>query len=140
MSTYAIILTGLMIGSGPERVSDEIEQGLNLSGEWEGVWQTQRSSREVTLRDGKLHWAGCLVGEPPDRYEYSLHVVEEGRGNLRIRLSNRHLGVYRCLAIYHQKGDRLLICFRAVAKGRPVGFSVNEGQRLLILHRVKPGK
>ncbi|MGH7221633.1 MAG: hypothetical protein ACRELF_00220, partial [Gemmataceae bacterium] len=40
MSAVAMILTAAMVvpGSGPEMVSGEMEQGLDLGGEWKGIW------------------------------------------------------------------------------------------------------
>jgi hypothetical protein len=44
------------------------------------------------------------------------------------------------LGIYQQHGDRLIICYRDVDKGRPTSFQAGEDQALLTLRRVKPGK
>jgi len=39
-SAFAMILMATMAvpGNGPEKVSEEVEQRLDVSGEWEGVW------------------------------------------------------------------------------------------------------
>jgi hypothetical protein len=49
MSTLAIVLTAAMVvpGNGPEMVSWEMEQGLDLSGEWEGVMKGMLANHDT---------------------------------------------------------------------------------------------
>ena len=53
-SALAMILTAAMAvpASGPEKVSGEVEQGLDLRGEWEGLlWKEQGDFIWVDYRD-----------------------------------------------------------------------------------------
>ncbi|HEY7428798.1 MAG TPA: hypothetical protein VH682_31500 [Gemmataceae bacterium] len=44
------------------------------------------------------------------------------------------------LGIYKYDGDHLSMCFRSAHLGRPTSYRAGDGQELLIIHRVKPGK
>lgn len=47
MSALAMILTAAIVvpGDVPEKVLGEIEQRLDLSGEWEGTWESHQRGR-----------------------------------------------------------------------------------------------
>jgi hypothetical protein len=138
MSTLVLMLTAAMAvpGNGPESISAEMEQGLDLRGEWEGTWR---------LADGPLYYATIdrklLFGYPdPDEAGIILYVdsfIDEGNGRFQIRPKDDD----SCwLGIYEQSNDRVRMCFVEEGKQRPTAFSGGNGQHLLILHRVKPGK
>jgi hypothetical protein len=139
MSALAMILTAAMVvpGDGPKMESGEIEQGLDLSGEWEGLWIDDEGIR----RKAKLSLSECrlegerLPGQPLGDIERTLvflGITDEGAG--RICLRDSYLGIY-C-----RDGCDHLICFRDNRKGRPTSFRGGDDQNLLILHRVKPRK
>jgi hypothetical protein len=105
-SALAIILAaGMAVGNGPEKVSGEREQWLDLRGEWEGTLMHGIGQGSILIREGI--W--CLN-----------NMTDEGRGELRVgRGESRWLGIYR------QDGDRLIICNREARQGRPK-WSVSE--------------
>jgi hypothetical protein len=119
-SALAMILTAAMAipGDGPEKVSAEMEQGLDLSGTWKG-------------------FNGDRVME--DRFKLLIAKsdswVDEGAGQVRFKI--RGLTYY---GMYEQRGDRLKICFAGGGKDRPTRFQGGCGQTLIIVHRVKPRK
>jgi hypothetical protein len=85
----------------------------------------------VSLRNGELRLkttAGDL--------SYPWTFEDEGRGRLRIRSAGRKAG----LGIYKREGDRLFLCIRAENDGRPTSFQAAQGQALLILRRIPPGR
>ena len=131
-SVLAMVLMAAMAipGNGPEKVSGEMEQELDLSGEWKGVWSVNEpgwgAGNDVArLAKGKLN--DCVLGR----------VVDEGHGRCRF-----HLDDVLCLGIYRQDGGCLVICFRYACseRGYPRTFETGGKRHLLILHRVKPGK
>jgi hypothetical protein len=123
-------------GSGSEKVSGEMERGLDLSGEWEGTWKDgQKEVWEVRFGGGKLvatHKNGAIAV----RVEQEWMSFDEGRGKMWMKLG----GVSDHLGIYKQEGSRLDICYCLASMGRPTSFRSGDGQNLLILHRVKPRK
>lgn len=127
MSALAMILTATMavVGNGPEKVSDEVEQRLDLKGEWEGTWNTHLGKRFlIRLTPTEFHLDN---GETTGVLRYPMS--DEGNGKLRFRGR---------LGIYQQDGDRLLICLaKTRTNQRPTSFRIDEGQHLLLLHRVK---
>jgi len=133
MSVLAMILAVAMVvpGSGPEKVSGEMEQGLDLCGEWKGTFRH---------RDGDVGRAHLSAGwlnlkMPTSVSVASWRTVNEGEGKLQIEL-----GLEDYLGIYHRDSDRVTICFRNVRSGYPRSFDIGDGQYLLILHLVKPRK
>lgn len=131
MSTLVLVLATAMAvpGSGPEMVSDEVEQGLDLSGEWEGRWQiSEGGGKHIDLSNGMLSfWDFSL----PSRFQ-----IQNQTGNrLCIQWSGRpYLGIYkRC-------DDRILICLRVAEDGPPTSFGFGEDRVILTLRRVKPQK
>jgi hypothetical protein len=62
-------------------------------------------------------------------------ISDEGAGRFHLMVDEvGHLGIYK------QDGDRIVICYQTESKGRPMSFRAGDGQHLLILYRVKPGK
>ena len=134
-SAFAMVLMAAMVipGNGPEKVSGEVKQGLDLSGEWEGSWDRGTGLiYKANLRENRL------VGK---RGNGSIHfprfiVEEDGEGAIRVTVGGGGVckGIFRC------EGDHVLICFRNSHTLRPTSFQAGHGQELLILHRVKPRK
>jgi hypothetical protein len=130
MSTLAMILTAAMVvpGDGPKMESREIEQGLDLSGTWEGTFHA--IDGEVwTIH---LTRARCRCESKRAMSEYDNPFRDDGGGKLHIHNRPGRLGIYR------QEGDHLIICLGD--EYRPTTFRTTDGQNLLILHRVKPSK
>ncbi|HEY7310848.1 MAG TPA: hypothetical protein VH643_15900 [Gemmataceae bacterium] len=137
MSTLVLVLAAAMAvpGNGPEMLSGETERGLDLSGEWEGRWKTDKAEYEVELLGEK---GGCSYRRLPRGKCWGYltpDITDQGEGRLRLTWEDDP-----CLGIYEQDGDCLTICFRDAREGRPLSFRVGDGQHLLILHRVKPRK
>jgi hypothetical protein len=90
MTALAMVLAaGMVLGDGPEKVSAEMERGLDLSGEWEGTWQISGGAfKHFSLSDGELgFWDFSL----PSRF----HIEDQKGRHLRIRWSGRrYLGIY----------------------------------------------
>jgi hypothetical protein len=133
-SALAMVLTAAMAvpGNGPEKVSGEVEQGLDLRGEWEGTWRNPGWPGEA---DDLIYLSGTkfsisVKGSPFISFYHT--IVDEGDNKLRF--SEGLAGIYR------QDGGRITICLRAADKGRPTDFQAGNGQHLITLHRVKPRK
>lgn len=145
MSTLVLVLAaGITVsGNGPEMVSGKVEQRLDLSGEWKGTWQlpdgqfTPAFSTEQRIPG--VPEGGIIVGEEWDGRSIFIRrdsLIEEESGYFSLRFKGRR----GSLGIYQQDGDRVVLCFRIAGKGYPRSFRGGNGQHLLILHRVKPGK
>lgn len=64
MSALAMLLTVVLVvpEKGPEKVSDEVQQGLALSGEWEGTFELAQSTNgEAQLRK---RWFRAAITSP----------------------------------------------------------------------------
>ena len=138
MSALAMVLTAAIVvpGDGPEKVSGEIEleQGLNLSGEWQGVlyhWGETYKGNGWIHEDGEFAFIYRRFGNIPFATPAGL-VKDEGNGYLQI-------GEY--VGIYEQRGDRLRMCL-SFDGPRPTSFRIgnDNAQCLLILRRVKSSK
>jgi hypothetical protein len=134
--TLAMILAaGMAVGNGPEKISGETEQRLDLRGEWEGFWWEDSDSV------GLAEWSeGTIVGRFGHGHFRFLHwgwIKNEGNGRC---LVERFRGDREVLGIYHQDGDRLVFCIGRTGLGRPTSFTADEDRHLLILHRVKRRK
>ncbi|HWG45449.1 MAG TPA: hypothetical protein VN688_21985 [Gemmataceae bacterium] len=131
-SALAMVLMATMAvpGNGPEKVSGEMEQWLDLSSEWKGIRRGSLVEEHIGLINGRLvelvNQFALPLGEK---------VIDEGGGRFRVRLWDKDF-----LGIYCQEGTKLTICFRYAHEGYPTSFEVGKHQPLLILHRVKPGK
>ena len=128
MSTLVLILTAAMAvpGNGPEKVSGEMEQGLDLRGEGEGTWRWP-----CGMKDQMKLCQGTMISEDIGPVETSW-IIDEGRGLCRFSANK-----WVMLGIYEQHQDRVMICFREGNKERPRSFKRTDEQHLLPLHRVK---
>jgi uncharacterized protein (TIGR03067 family) len=133
-SALAMIVTAAMVvpGDMPEKVSGEMEERLDLRGEWEGRWWPNKdASLEVTLRDGSIQLSDKSRPSLPVVFK----IIDEAEGVLHVQYdASRHHGIYKW------DNDRLVLCLREANKGRPTSFQARDGQQLFILHRVKPRK
>jgi hypothetical protein len=133
MSTLVMALAaGLALGSGPEAVSAEMEQPLDLRGEWKGTWiSSSGQCYEVRL----VEHGACARRLPRGKEgpEYLWWAAsDEGKGKLQmVWVTAGSLG------IYEQDGDRVRLCVRDAGSGRPTSFRGGSGQHLLTLCRVK---
>ncbi|HTU21909.1 MAG TPA: hypothetical protein VMG10_27975 [Gemmataceae bacterium] len=127
-SALAMILTAatMIPANGPEMVSAEFVQGLDLSGKWEGtLWTKQGEVGRVQI-DPKV----ILIESAGDTVGFSTsNLIDEGDGKLDFK---GHLGLYR------QADDVLLICV-GDAKTRPLSIGKEYGT-LFVLRRIKPRK
>jgi len=133
MSTLVLVLTAAMAvpGNGPAPVSAEMEERLDLRGEWEGkFWDYESRVHKAKLRGECL-----LLERPNEQGRYRWEFTDEGGGKGRVRWTADDY-----LSIYRQEGDGITICYRLASKGRPPSFRTGDGHFLLILHRVKPRK
>jgi hypothetical protein len=140
-SALAMVLMAAMAipGNGPEMVSAEMEQGLDLRGDWEGTcktsdgtdWEAQLHFPRFSTRRGHL----TLTAGGALNFQ-AVTLTDEGAGRLRITWSD---GVI-FPGIYEQQDDRAVICFSRAERGYPTEFRGGDGQHLLILRRVKPRK
>jgi hypothetical protein len=135
-----VLMAGMAVpGNGPKKVSGEVEQGLDLSGEWKGVCRyrnpgEETKSAEVHLKDGKLHLK--LPSGFSATFLYA--VIDEGGGKFCLGLDYRSY-----VGIYKWERDHIVLCIRSPNLGYPVVFEPKGDQNLqnlYILHRVKPGK
>lgn len=142
-SVMAMVFTAAMAvpGSGPGAVCGEMEQRLDLRGEWEGTlksaWGDTHPTRLVmkALRSGVTLYLGERTAE--DRYFLGT-LTDEGGGSQRRAVLAVREGEAPLYIIYEQEGDYLTICWRRWE--RPCSFRAGNNQDLLILHRVKPRK
>jgi hypothetical protein len=135
MSAFAVVLVaGMAVGSGPEKVSVGVEQRLDLRGRWEGVWLDEAGREwEATSENGAV-FGDTLAFV---RFIRARDVADEGAGRVRVfypRVGSPALGIYQV------RGDCFLICFREARLGRPTAFRGGDGQNLITLRRVRPGK
>jgi hypothetical protein len=114
MSVVVMILAAAMAvpASGPETMSGEMERGLDLRGEWEGLWWKG---------DGNLYWVRFhRWGTEKDSctaisYVYDnrhnvqtvrFEVVDKGNGELRVTFGSAE----NLSGSYRQEGSRVVIC------------------------------
>jgi hypothetical protein len=117
-----LLAAGLAPGDGPGAVSAEVAEGFEFPGEWECV----------QFNGSVFTYSGTAAGST---YIQTFGLTPEGAGKLRLCPRGRAL-----LGIYQWKGDSFIACFRAPDCGRPTTFDAGDGQRLLILRRIPPGK
>ncbi len=125
-------------GIEPDKVSGEIERGLNLRGEWEGKeWRGNGEVFKVEVRDGELTGESLTEkGVILVPLEIS-RIVDEGHGKFKVKWSSSGI---RFTGIYRQDDNRVILCFPIADDGHPTSFRAGDGQHLLTLHRVKPRK
>ncbi len=131
MSTLVLVMAaGMAIpGDVPREAMEEIEQGLDLRGQWEGRLGIEPGSTPVaSYKDGRL-----TVIRPDGPCSVAMKVIDEGGGKCRCRLAGQEV-----LGIYQWQGEQLVLCIGRHEK-RPATFQIEDGL-LLILHRVKPSK
>src|SRR5690348_5162621 len=103
MSTLVLVMAaGMVLGDGPERVSAEVEERLNLEGQWEGLWVDEKIGEYEMIFRGSQSPMTLIARS----YHFSPLVIDEGAGKLTFR-SGRWIE----LGIYQQDNDRLIICF-----------------------------
>ena len=132
----ALVLMAAVTASGPEMVSGEVEQRLDLSGVWEGSWQEYGRSPLVRVQRMEVKNGSVRLITTAFRGLSRVEVINEG--DCRVRLTwfaTEYLGIYQ------QKGDRVVLCLRRVRRGGfPTSFVAGDDQELYTLHRVKPRK
>jgi hypothetical protein len=129
MSALVMALAASMaVGSGPAAVSSEVEQSLDLSGEWEGTF---RNSEGACLL---VRFGGGKLDMPGDG-KFPCTFTDEGEGRVRVRVDDEALH-----GIFEQSGHRVVCCLADTEDPRPTAFQLTKGRVLLILHRVKPRK
>jgi hypothetical protein len=130
MSALAMILAaGMAVGNGPEKVSGEMEERLNLSGEWEGeLYHACGTSFTVSYQ------GGTLIATNGEQVE-TMHVqfIDEGNGKLR----GTEKGKGDALGIYKWERQSLILCIGLSGRPRPSSFQQDDEHSLLILRRVK---
>lgn len=135
MSAFVLVLAaGVAVGSGPEAVSPEMDRGLDLRGEWKGVWVDEAGAKWKATAEN-----GTVCGERPEFVKVirAQDVADEGAGRVQVlypRVEPPALGIYQW------RGDCLIICFREARLGRPTAFRGGNGQDLITLRPVKPAK
>jgi hypothetical protein len=138
MSTLVLVLAaGMTVPSiGPEKVSGEIEERLELSGKWEGnVSHHEGISISALLEGGRLVEWEWLGNGPRIAANHQSSVWDEGSGRFRLNLDGE-----RYIGIYKWSSDGVMLCFRLAERGRPTSFRAGNGQHRLILRRVPSGK
>ena len=129
MSALAMILTAAMAvpGSGPEKVSIDMERRLDLRGEWQGTLRTKQDEVYRVRIDRKLMLIESSEGIT--RAFSTSNLIDEGCGKLLYRGR---------LSLYRQEDNLLLICV-GDANRRPSSIGVECGPTF-VLRRVKPRK
>jgi hypothetical protein len=140
MSTLVLaMVAGLAFGNSPGPVSAEAEQGLDMRGEWEGIWRHNPSLGasahmpvvHAYFKDDAIHVGGRAKGVP-------FRIVDEGGGKCRVTVVGEpRPAVWH--GIYRYEGNRLLLCW-GLRGVRPLTLEPGRGEILLTLRRVKPGK
>ena len=128
MSTLVLTLAAAMTvpGNGPEAVSAEMEQGLDLSGNWQMTIEVEHDLGNVALVA-----AGSKLIKKFD-------IRDEGEGKVRLRFANGPAN--ELLGIYRQEGDHILINCARAPNGRPTSFENRKSYIQITIHRVKPRK
>ena len=112
-----VVAGGLTIGIGSEKVSWEMEHGLDLRGEWGGTYRVDE------MPPFNAHPVGpVLTVFSNARDERLSPIVDDGGGKF-------HVG--RRLGIYKWEGDHVVLTFWQGS---------NRNWRVLTLHRVPPRK
>jgi hypothetical protein len=125
-----VLAAGLAMSDRQVAVSSEVEERLDLSGEWEGTWTTSKADSFAVRLSGR--WlavsdvpGGLTVVRAP------ILLKDGGGGRFAVCLAHvNHHGIYTW-----EKGG-LLMCFREGRQGRPTSFHGGDGQHLMRLRRV----
>jgi hypothetical protein len=135
-SALAMVLMAAMTvpGSGPEKVSSDVDERLNLGGQWTVTYHcvSGQTDEWVAIVEGG-HFK--LRSKDKTLTINFGEVQDEGRGNIRWTGGPREL-----LGIYRRYGDRVIISFREASTGRPKYFNTEKDQDIIILDRGKPAK
>ena len=142
MPTLVLVLAAGMAvpGIGPEKVSEEIEQGLDLDdGDWKGLWWLDGHAEILRAVSDKQVLGGVRwkAGSDSGAFIYIFDITDEGNGRLR---GKWNVSDQRIHGIYQQDGRRLVLCLAEITRSRPKAFRAGLGQHLLILHRIKPSE
>lgn len=107
---------------GPESSSNEIVQGLDLSGKWEGCWWFDNGKPLRTeLKDDMIV---AFDGREIRILDISW-ITDEGGGKMRVEwLCSEDGWTY---GIYRQDGDWLEMCFYNRHGPRPTSFQTDDG-------------
>lgn len=139
---FFLSVTTIIPSSGTEKTLAEIDQGLDLRGQWTGVWCLGKDNILVASL-----WSGIARENKGDVYQlrgignkFELlcrfeSLVDEGSGKCHFHSSyngKHYLGIYR------REGEKIILCFQEVRYGRPRIFRVSEFSELLVLRRVTP--
>lgn len=129
-----ILMAGMTVpGDVPKEGMGEIEERLDLHGEWEGVMIRRKEILPVRYAEGEI----IFTLKPGHVSMVRATFTEVGPGRLTV-------GVGQMLqAIYHTSEDRNRVTICISLKGDaspPSSFKANHEQQLLILHRVKSTK
>jgi len=144
MSTlFLVLVTGMTVGTGPERISEETEQRLCLDGTWTGTQQTGLVTEQVTFQNGFL---------VRDKGKGQYLLVDYGNGQCCLLYDPEEPGCGNGIAeritvsegIYQQTSGHLRICLSGpvrifcgeLRKQRPTGFVADPTHRLFIIQRV----
>src|SRR5262249_54447851 len=110
-SALVMVLMAAMAvpGNGPEKVSGEVEQRLDLRGEWEGhcFYMSDKGDSppvHFTCKEPRI-----LIGE--DCFVEGIELVDEGQGRVKITRTAGVLNQQPSNGIYRHDGNRLLMCF-----------------------------
>jgi hypothetical protein len=132
MSAFMMALAaGMAVGNAVDGTSTEAHQGLDLRGSWKGELSVNGHDPAPVYASSAV-----LITTQWRIADHAWTLTDEGEGKgVRIEIWGQHFA-----GIYRQEGDRLTICFRNALLDRPRSFRRAEGQYLLILRRIKPGK
>ncbi len=129
-STLATILMAAIVvpGDVPEKRPAEMVRELDLSGEWEGTWE----SRDV-IRAEMKHGIIRASGKLEDRLCGRCQVIFASESLVKVDYEGRAFQ-----GIYKLDGERLLICIGPTSEKRPVSYKAGGGEKyLFIFRRVK---
>ena len=134
-----VLMAGMAVpGNGPDKVSAEVEERLDLSGEWEGTLRSdKRQVCPVIIDDGTSKRCGFPALTTIHRshaVNARFEVIEARDGKIRAKYC-----CDLCLGIYRWEANQLVICIRDVEE-EPLESLAADGQIVITLHRVKPGK
>jgi hypothetical protein len=118
MSAFVMVLAaGMAVGNGPEKVSGEVEPGLDLHGKWAGSIGIEPGfTPPASYEDGRL-----TVIRPDGPHSATLKLIDQGEGKCKCRIAGDE-----ALGIYQWKGQQLVLCIGRHEK-RPSTFRLEDG-------------